>query len=83
MLTIPVGYAIVKDICEMGGNVAVIDLREEPLEDVYGLAKRFGVESKYYQGDVSDEKSLRNAFERAVSGLGRIDGIVTAAGIAM
>lgn len=63
--------------------MAVIDLREEPLDDVYGLAKRFGVKSTYFQADVSDESSLRAGFEKAVSSLGSIDGIVTAAGIAM
>ena len=78
-----IGYAITRDICEMGGNVAVLDLRESPLEDVYGLAKQFGVTSEYFQADVSDEQSLRSGFEKVVSALGRIDGIVTAAGIAI
>lgn len=78
-----IGYAITRDICEMGGNVAVIDLRETPLEDVYGLAKKFGVKVDYFQADVSDEKSLKAAFEKTISALGRLDGIVTAAGIAI
>jgi sorbose reductase len=67
----------------MGGNVAVIDLREKPLEDVLGLAKRFNVKSEYFQADVSDEKGLRLAFDNAISALGSVDGIVTAAGIAI
>lgn len=78
-----IGYAIARDICEMGGNAAVLDSRETPLEDVYGLAKQFSVKSEYFQADVSDEQSLRIGFEKAVSALGSIDGIVTAAGIAI
>jgi sorbose reductase len=67
----------------MGGNVAVIDLREKPLEDVLGLAKRFNVKSEYFQADVSDEKELRLAFDNVISTLGSVNGIVTAAGIAI
>ncbi len=67
----------------MGGHVAVIDVRNEPLEDVHGLEKRFGVKAKYFQADVSNEQQLRSAFKNAVAALGSIDGIVTAAGIAI
>ena len=78
-----IGYAITRDIAEMGGNVAVLDLRDEPLEDVYGLAQKHGVKTSYFQADVSDEKSLRAGFDSAMKSLGSLDGIVTAAGIAI
>lgn len=78
-----IGYAITKDICEMGGNVVVLDLRDTPLEPVHELAKHFGVETHYVQADVSDEKSLQAGFDKAVQALGKLDGIVTAAGIAI
>lgn len=61
----------------------MLDLRESPLEDVYGLAKKFNVKVDYFQADVSNEESLKAAFGKAVSALGRLDGIVTAAGIAI
>lgn len=77
-----IGFAITKDIADSGGNVAVLDLRSEPLEDVYGLAKQ-GVKVSYHQCDVSSEQSLKSGFESAVQALGSIDGIVTAAGIAI
>lgn len=67
----------------MGGNVAVLDLRPTPLEPVGDLPKQFGVQTHYFQADVSDEVSLRTAFRQAVSALGKLDGIVTAAGIAI
>lgn len=78
-----IGYHITKDIAEMGGNVAVLDLRDSPLEDVYGLAKKFNVKAEYFQADVSSEESLKSAFDKAVQSLGKLDGIVTAAGIAI
>lgn len=78
-----IGYAITKDICEMGGNVAVLDLRESPLEDVFGLAKKFKVKVDYFQADVSKEESLKAAFAKALETLRSLDGIVTAAGIAV
>lgn len=78
-----IGFSIAKDIAESGGNVAVIDLRDSPLEDVYGLAKQFNVKVYYFQADVSNEASLTTAFEKAVQSLGKIDGLVTAAGIAI
>lgn len=52
------GFSIAKDIAESGGNVAVIDLRDSPLEDVYGLAEKFNVKVYYFQADVSNEASL-------------------------
>lgn len=78
-----IGYAIARDICDMGGNVAVLDLRNEPLEDVYGLSKDFNVQTFYHQADVSDETSLKCGFDKAIESLGHLDGIVTAAGIAI
>ncbi|KAF2159679.1 hypothetical protein M409DRAFT_70860 [Zasmidium cellare ATCC 36951] len=78
-----IGYHITKDIAEMGGNVAVLDLRDSPLEDVYGLAKKHNVKAEYFQADVSSEASLKSAFDKAVQSLGKLDGIVTAAGIAI
>lgn len=77
-----IGYAITKDIADSGGNVAVLDLRNEPLEDVHGLARE-NVKVSYHQCDVSNEQSLKSGFEQAVQALGSIDGIVTAAGIAI
>lgn len=79
-----IGYAITKAICEMGGNVAVLDLRETPLEPDLELAKKYGVRTHYVQTDVSDEKSLGAGFDEAIRAPGnRLDGIVTAAGIAL
>lgn len=78
-----IGFHITKDIAEMGGNVGVLDLRDTPLEDVWGLAKKHNVKVDYQQCDVSKQDSLKSAFSELVRSLGKIDGIVTAAGIAI
>lgn len=36
------------DIAEMGGNVAVLDLRDEPKEPVFDLPAEFGVKVHYF-----------------------------------
>lgn len=78
-----IGYAIVHDICEVGGNVAVLHLREMPLEGVYGLVQQFRVKSEYFQTDVSDGERLRLEFDNTVAALGRVADTVTAAGNAI
>lgn len=79
-----IGYAITRDIAAMGGNVAVLDLRAEPLEPVFALAEQYHVKIHYFQADVSDEQSLRAGFAKAAAALeDRVDGMVTAAGIAI
>lgn len=78
-----IGYACTHDIAEMGGSVAVLDLRPEPKEPVFELAEKFGVKIHYFQCDVGDESGLTAAFEKAVAALGTLHGIVTCAGIAI
>lgn len=78
-----IGFAVVRAICEMGGNVAVIDIAQKPTEAFNGFAKEFGVSTSYHQADVSDESSLRSAFASAVQALGTVHGVLTAAGIAI
>ena len=78
-----IGFATVRAICEMGGNVAVLDVQAKPREDLDAVAKEFNSKVSYFQADVSDEASLQSAFDKAVEFLGTIDGAVTAAGIAI
>lgn len=78
-----IGFATTRAICEMGGNVAVLDIQSKPREDLDAVAKEFGTKVAYFQADVADESSLQSAFDQAVSFLGTLDGAVTAAGIAI
>lgn len=78
-----IGFAITRAICSMGGNVAVLDLRDKPVEEYTQLSDEFGVRTEYIQTDVTKEESLNAAFEGAVSKLGSLHGLVPAAGIVL
>ena len=67
----------------MGGNVAVLDLRSEPVNEFKGLSEEFGVKTVYLQTDVTKEDSLTSSFDRAISALGSLHGLVPAAGIVL
>jgi sorbose reductase len=76
-----IGFAATRAICDMGGNVAVLDIQEKPCEEFAMLQKQFGVKAFYYQTDVTKEESISAAFDQAVNELGSVDGCVPAAGI--
>lgn len=78
-----IGFAISRAICSMGGNVAVLDLRNEPVEEYAQLSTEFGVKTEYIQTDVTKEESLTAAFDGAISRLGSLHGLVPAAGVVM
>jgi NAD(P)-dependent dehydrogenase (short-subunit alcohol dehydrogenase family) len=78
-----IGFAVAQAICEVGGNVAILDIQEKPKERIETLAKQFGTKVEFFQTDVSEEKSLRSSFDQAISALGSLDGILAAAGIAI
>lgn len=78
-----IGFAATRAICEMGGNVAVLDIQERPTEEFEGLASKFGVQTFYYQTDLAQQDSLNSGFAKARESLGTIDGCVPAAGIAI
>ncbi|OJJ54435.1 hypothetical protein ASPSYDRAFT_35142 [Aspergillus sydowii CBS 593.65] len=65
-----IGFAVTRAICEMGGNVAVMDIQQGPVADFHSLGKEFG-------------GSLNRAFTAALSELSTIHGLVPAAGIAI
>ncbi|RMZ90337.1 hypothetical protein DV736_g2428, partial [Chaetothyriales sp. CBS 134916] len=71
-----IGYACTRAICEMGGNVAVMDIQEKPVDDFNTLGTKFGVTTIYIRTDVTKEESLNEAFEQALQKLGSIDGCV-------
>lgn len=78
-----IGFAMTRAICEMGGNVAVLDIRSEPVDAFKSLSEEYGVKTEYFQTDVSKEESLKSSFDRAISTLGSLDGLVPAAGIVL
>lgn len=76
-----IGFAISRAICSMGGNVAILDLRDKPVEEYAQLSTDFGVKTEYIQTDVTKEESLNTAFDSAISKLGSLHGLVPAAGV--
>lgn len=80
-----IGFAVTRAICEMGGNVAVLDIQDKPVDEKEWavLGERFGARAVYIQTDVTRQESLVASFARAVQELGSLDGLVPAAGIAI
>lgn len=78
-----IGFAATHAICQMGGNVAVLDIQEQPLDEFHTLGSRFGVKTVYIKSDVTNQDSLNAGFAKALESLGSIDGCVPAAGVAI
>lgn len=78
-----IGFAAARAISEMGGNVAVLDIQDKPIDEFGALSSEFGGKTFYIQADVVNEESLNRGFAQAVEHLGTVDGLVPAAGIAI
>ncbi|KAF9888281.1 hypothetical protein FE257_008851 [Aspergillus nanangensis] len=79
-----IGLALTHAICEMGGNVAVLDIQSEPAVAIQSLSSKFGTKTVYIQTDVTQQSSLQTGFSKALEALGgRLDGLVPCAGIAI
>ena len=71
------GAATVRMVVERGGNAVIADLKES---EGQALAKELG-SARFVRTDVTDEASATAAIAAAVSGYGRVDGLVNCAGI--
>lgn len=69
-----IGYGITRAIAEMGGNVAVVDASPKPVQDFAYLEQEFGVKTRFFQADVTDETTLVNAFDETTKDFGSLDG---------
>lgn len=80
-----IGFAVTRAICEMGGNVAVMDIQDKPVDEKEwsNLSQKFGSKTVFIQTDVTKQESLNAAFAKAIQELGSLDGLVPAAGIAI
>lgn len=78
-----IGFAIVHALAQVGANVVALDIQTKPNADFDSVAKQFGVNIRYVQADVTDEKGLEAAFQTAFGILGTVHGLVTCAGIAL
>ncbi|RBR11051.1 uncharacterized protein FIESC28_09196 [Fusarium coffeatum] len=78
-----IGFACTRAICEMGGNVAVLDIQDKPVPEFDTLAEKFSAKTVYIQTDVTSEQSINAAFDKILKEFGEIHGVVPAAGIAI
>lgn len=75
------GFGLTRAIAQQGGNVAVLDLLDQPEAEFHDLAKKYNVKAVYKRADVTDQESLETAFKEVVAELPNVNGLVTAAGI--
>ncbi|KAH7253771.1 uncharacterized protein BKA55DRAFT_642296 [Fusarium redolens] len=78
-----IGFACTRAICEMGGNVAVLDIQKEPTAEFDTLSAKFSAKTVYIQTDVTSQESINAAFDKVLKEFETIDGVVPAAGIAI
>ncbi|KAK2695092.1 hypothetical protein QWA68_006087 [Fusarium oxysporum] len=78
-----IGFACTRAICEMGGNVAVLDIQKEPTAEFNTLSEKFSAKTVYIQTDVTSQESINAAFDKVLKEFETIDGVVPAAGIAI
>jgi len=79
-----IGLGLVHSLAQVGANVVALDMQASPSVDYTDLSKQFSVGLHYLQADVTDEKGLTAAFEKAFRFLGgEVHGLITCAGIAL
>lgn len=74
-----IGAATARRMVKLGARVALVGLEQELLAS---LALELGASARWYRADVTDQQALDAAVAQAVSHFGRIDVVITNAGIA-
>ena len=80
-----IGFTISRAICEMGGNVAIWDIQNAPVDQAEfdSWTSTFGSKTLYVQTDVTKQESLQAAFQKTLEVFKTVDGCVPSAGIAI
>ena len=76
-----IGRATALEVAARGGAAAVLDRDAAGIAGTVAAVEAGGGKAIALPGDVSDEGAVREAVETTVRDLGRLDGLVTAAGI--
>ncbi|KIX01090.1 uncharacterized protein Z518_10156 [Rhinocladiella mackenziei CBS 650.93] len=76
-----IGLAMAYAVAEAGGNVAILDAASQPHEHFHRLKKEHDVKVEFYRSDVTNFQVLEESYKEVVRDFGRIDGLITAAGI--
>lgn len=76
-----IGRATAVEVARRGGAVACLDRAVDGLEETAALVAGVGGRAVCHPLDVSDEPAVADAIAASVADLGRLDGVVTSAGI--
>jgi NAD(P)-dependent dehydrogenase (short-subunit alcohol dehydrogenase family) len=76
-----IGRATALEVAARGGAVAVVDRDLAGVDETVAQVTAAGGQAVAAPADVAEEPAVRDAVARAVGELGRLDGVVTAAGI--
>ncbi len=77
-----IGRAIAIALAKEGVNIALVGgKREENLKESKLLVQNEGVECEYFSGDLTDDKTLLNCFNKAVERFGGVDILINNAGL--
>ena len=76
-----IGKACALRFAQEGAHVTCLDLKESQNEAVAAECRQYGVETIAQTCDVTDEASVKNAIDITLDKWGRVDILVTAAGI--
>ena len=75
------GRAISEELASAGANLALIDVQAGDCAETAAACAAHGVQAHSYGCNVASEEQVAGTFDRIVSELGRLDGIVNNAGI--
>ena len=76
-----IGRALAVSFAHQGSNLALLDLREDGLEETRALCSASDVKVHIYAANVSEESQVEAAMDGVVEDFGRLDGIINNAGI--
>ena len=76
-----IGQATAVEVTGRGGSVLGLDRSDAGLAETHALVPAAGGAMEIAVGDVGDEDAVAEAVARAVGAFGRLDGVVTCAGI--
>jgi NAD(P)-dependent dehydrogenase (short-subunit alcohol dehydrogenase family) len=76
-----IGRATAREVATRGGNVLGFDRADDGLAETAAMVAALGGRMEPVAGDVGDEDAVVAAVERALGTFGRLDGVVTCAGI--
>ena len=76
-----IGRATAQRVARDGSAVAIVDRHRDDADEPAALVANAGGRAEAYECDVGDDDAVRSTVAQAIADLGRLRGVVTAAGI--